>query len=140
MPVGAAAAVAAVFNTPLATVMFALEEIVGDLHAPVLGSVVLASATSWGVLRLLRGNSPLFKVPQYQLMNPVEFVIYAVLGLVAGLVSVSFAKLLLEMRERFLRYPKWTVWFQPVTGGLCGGLIGWFVPQVMGVGYGYVAN
>lgn len=129
MPVGAAAAVAAVFNTPLAAVMFALEEIVGDLHAPVLGSVVL-----------LRGNSPLFKVPQYQLMNPVEFVIYAVLGLVAGLVSVSFAKLLLEMRERFLRYPKWTVWFQPVTGGLCGGLIGWFVSQVMDLGYGYVAN
>src|SRR5271168_897972 len=49
VPVGAAAAIAAAFNTPLAAVMFALEEIVGDLHAPVLGSVVLASATSWGV-------------------------------------------------------------------------------------------
>ena len=64
IPVGTAAAVAAAFNTPLAAVVFALEEIVGDLHAPVIGSVVLASATSWGVLRLLLGNSPLFKVPQ----------------------------------------------------------------------------
>lgn len=138
VPVGAAAAIAAAFNTPLAAVMFALEEIVGDLHAPVLGSVVLASATSWGVLRLILGNSPLFKVPQYQLVNPAEFAVYAVLGVAAGFVSVAFAKLLLGMRERFVRLPRRTIWFQPVAGGLLVGLLGWFVPQVMGVGYGYV--
>jgi CIC family chloride channel protein len=138
LPVGAAAAIAAAFNTPLAAVLFALEEIVGDLHAPVLGSVVLASATSWGVLRLLLGNSPLFKVPQYQLVHPAEFAIYALLGVAGGLVSVAFTKLLLSLRERFLRLPAKTLWFQPVAGGLLVGLVGWFVPQVMGVGYGYV--
>ncbi|MGC1453010.1 MAG: chloride channel protein [Candidatus Sulfotelmatobacter sp.] len=138
LPVGAAAAIAAAFNTPLAAVLFALEEIVGDLHAPVLGSVVLASATSWCVLRLLLGNSPLFKVPQYQLVHPVEFAVYAVLGVAGGLVSVAFTKLLLGMRARFLRLPQETVWFQPLAGGLLVGLVGWFVPQVMGVGYGYV--
>jgi len=140
LPVGAAAAIAAAFNTPLAAVLFALEEIVGDLHAPVLGSVVLASATSWMVLRLLLGNHPLFKVPEYQLVNPLEFGIYAVLGIAGGLVSVSFTKLLLGMRARFLRFPKKTVWFQPVAGGLLVGLIGLFVPQVLGVGYGYVGD
>src|SRR6184192_1524786 len=117
LPVGAAAAIAAAFNTPLAAVAFALEEIVGDLHAPVLGSVVLASATSWGVLRLLLGNNPLFKVPQYELVHPAEFAVYAVLGLAGGLVSVAFTKLLLRMRERFLRFSPKTLWFQPVAGG-----------------------
>ena len=140
LPVGAAAAIAAAFNTPIAAVLFALEEIVGDLHAPVLGSVVLASATSWMVLRLLLGNNPLFKVPQYQLVNPLEFGIYAVLGVAGGLVSVSFTKLLLGMRARFLRFPKKTVWFQPVAGGFLVGLMGLFVPQVLGVGYGYVGD
>jgi chloride channel protein, CIC family len=138
LPVGAAAAIAAAFNTPLAAVLFALEEIVGDLHARVLGSVVLASATSWCVLRLLLGNSPLFKVPQYQLVHPAEFAVYAVLGVAGGLVSVAFTKLLLSMRARFLRLPQKTVWFQPLVGGLLVGLVGWFVPQVMGVGYEYV--
>jgi chloride channel protein, CIC family len=138
IPVAAAAAIAAAFNTPLAAVLFALEEIVGDLHAPVLGSVVLAAATSWGVLRLLLGNDPLFKVPQYQLVNPWEFAIYAVLGVAGGLVSVAFTKLLLGMRERFLRFPHSTLPFQPVIGGVLVGLMGWFVPQVMGVGYEHV--
>ena len=140
LPVGAAAAIAAAFNTPLAAVLFSLEEIMGDLHAPVLGSVVLASATSWMVLRLLLGNNPLFKVPQYQLVHPLEFAVYAVLGVAGGLVSVAFTKLLLGMRERFLRFPQNTVWFQPVAGGLLVGLMGLFVPQVLGVGYGYVGD
>src|SRR5215469_16661871 len=73
IPVGAAAAIAAAFNTPLAAVLFALEEIVGDLNAPVMGAVVLASATAWMVLRLFLGDHPLFKVPQYQLVHPAEF-------------------------------------------------------------------
>ena len=138
VPVGAAAAVAAAFNTPLAAVLFALEEVVGDLHAPVLGSVVLASATSWAMLRLLLGNDPLFKVPQYQLVSPWEFGVYAVLGVLGGLVSVAFTKLLVGMRERFLRLPRKTVWFQPLAGGLLVGVMGWFVPQTLGVGYTYV--
>jgi CIC family chloride channel protein len=140
IPVGAAAALAAAFNTPLAAVLFSLEEVMGDLHAPVLGSVVLASATSWAVLRLSLGNHPLFRVPQYQLVHSLEFAVYAVLGVAGGLVSVTFTRLLLGMRERFLRLPESTLWFQPVVGGLLVGLTGWFVPQVLGVGYGYVGD
>jgi CIC family chloride channel protein len=110
------------------------------LNAPVLGSVVLASATSWAMLRLLLGNDPLFKVPQYQLVSPVEFLIYAVLGLFGGLLSVAFTKLLLRLRERFLRLPRKTMWFQPAIGGVVVGIMGWFVPQTLGVGYSYVGQ
>ena len=140
IPVGAAAAIAAAFNTPLAAVLFALEEVVGDMHAPVLGSVVLASATSWAVLRLLLGNDPLFKVPNYQLVSPWEFLLYALLGVLGGLMSVAFVKFLTWMRARFMRLPRKTQWMQPLAGGLLVGIMGWFVPQTLGVGYGYVGN
>ncbi len=135
VPVGGAAALAAAFNTPIAAVLFSLEEIMGDLHAPILGSVVLSSATSWMVLHLLLGDDPLFHVTAYHLVNPLEFGAYAVLGVVGGLGSVGFVKLLLGLRQWFLDLPKRTTWFQPVAGGLTVGLMGFFLPQVLGVGY-----
>ncbi|HEY7634561.1 MAG TPA: chloride channel protein [Gemmatimonadales bacterium] len=138
VPVGGAAALAAAFNTPIAAVLFSLEEIMGDLHAPILGSVVLSSATSWMVLHLVLGDEPLFHVTAYHLTNPAEFAVYAVLGVVGGLGSVWFVKLLLSLRQWFLDLPGWTTWFQPVAGGLTVGIMGYFLPQVLGVGYSEV--
>jgi CIC family chloride channel protein len=92
------------------------------------------------VLHLILGDEPLFHVPAYQLVNPFEFIVYALLGLLGGLGSVCFVKLLLYIRSRFRTLPKSTVWLQPVAGGLTVGLIGWFLPEVLGVGYGYVES
>ena len=120
--------------------LFSLEEVMGDMHAPVLGSIVLSSATSWIVLHLLLGDEPLFHVPAYQLVHPVEFLFYAVLGVVGGLVSVAFVKLLLWLRKHFRRCPS-----RPVVAagggrpaGRPAGLV--LCPQVLGVGYGYVSQ
>ena len=111
------------------------------MHAPVLGSVVSASATSWVMLRLLLGNDPLFQVPSYQLVSPWEFLLYAVLGVLGGLMSVAFTKLLLWMRAKFMRFPRKTsVGCEPLAGGLLVGIMGWFVPQVLGVGYSHVGS
>jgi chloride channel protein, CIC family len=138
VPVGCSAALATAFNTPIAAVLFSLEEILGDLHAPVIGSVVVGSATAWMVLHLILGDQPLFHVPAYRLVSPLEFGIYVILGVVGGLGSVGFVKLLLKLRLLFRRLPASTVWFQPAIGGLFVGLLGWFVPEVLGVGYDYV--
>ena len=138
IPVGSSAALAAAFNTPIAAVLFSLEEILGDLHANVLGTVVISSATSWMVLHLILGDEPLFHVPAYHLVNPAEFGFYAVLGLVGGLGSVAFVKLLLLIRLAFKRLPPSTAWIQPAAGGLFVGLLALAVPEVLGVGYDYV--
>lgn len=138
IPVGCSAALAAAFNTPIAAVIFTLEEIMGDLHATVLGTAVLSSAASWMVLHYFLGDDPLFHVPAYSLVHTSELAVYAVLGVVGGLGSVVFVKLLLAMRKRFLRLPKTTVWLQPVIGGITVAALGYFYPEVMGVGYNYI--
>lgn len=140
IPVGSAAALAAAFNTPIAAVLFSLEEVLGDLHAKVLGSIVLSAATSWMVLHLLLGDEPLFHVPAYQLVHPVEFAVYALLGAAGGLVSVAFVKLLLRMRRTFRTWPAGTTWLQPAAGGLVVGMLGLAVPGVLGVGYDHVGR
>jgi len=138
VPVGCSAALAAAFNTPIAAVLFSLEEILGDMHAPVLGTTVIASAASWMVLHLILGDQPLFHTPAYQLVHPAEFGVYAILGVAGGLASVWFVKLLLAIRKIFLTLPKRTQWAQPAVGGLAVGVMGWFMPQVLGVGYDFV--
>ena len=138
IPVGAAAAISAAFNTPIAAVIFSLDDIVGDLHAPVLGSVVLASATSWMVLHLSLGNDPLFRVPQYALFHPIEFVFYAILGCLGGVFGGAFIRSVLWLRAKFKTFPARTVWVQPLAGGIVVGVAGLVVPQVLGVGYVHI--
>lgn len=135
VPIGAAAALSAAFNTPVAAVLFALEEIIGDLNAALIGSTVVASVTAVIVERSILGNEALFRVPPYHLVHPAELLAYAGLGIVGGLVSLAFCKGLLRARQLFSRMPAMTRVFQPAMGGLAVGIILVFVPQVMGVGY-----
>ena len=138
IPVGAAGALAAAFNTPVAAVLFALEEIIGDMNATLIGSAVVASVASVVVERSILGNEPLFHVPAYHLVHPAELIAYAGLGIVGGLVSLIFCKSLLWLRGLFLRLPPRTKILQPAMGGVVIGLVLVVSPAIMGVGYDYV--
>lgn len=135
VPVGAAGALAAAFNTPVAAVLFALEEIIGDMNAPLIGSTVVASVASVIVERSILGNEPLFHVPTYHLVHPAELAAYAVLGIAGGLLSVLFCKGLLGARRLFLNLPPRTRLIQPAIGGLVIGTLLLYSPSIMGVGY-----
>ncbi len=100
VPVGAAGALAAAFNTPVAAVLFALEEIIGDMNASLLGSAVVASVASVVVERSILGNEPLFRVPEYHLQHPAELLAYAALGIVGGIVSVVVLQVVCWASER----------------------------------------
>jgi len=138
IPVASAAALSAAFNTPVAAVLFALEEVIGDLNAALLGSTVVASVASVIVERSILGNSPIFHVPEYHLISPAELAAYVLLGFAGAAFSLGFCKGLLQLRALFLRLPIQTRIYQPAIGGVIIGAILIFFPQVLGVGYEYV--
>lgn len=138
LPIGAAAALSAAFNTPVAAVLFALEEIIGDMNAALIGSTVVASVTAVIVARSILGDETLFRVPAYALVDPSELIGYAILGIVGGILSLAFTKGLLRARRFAYGMPQWTRILQPAMGGLVIGLMLNVTPEVMGVGYQFV--
>jgi chloride channel protein, CIC family len=137
-PVGAAAGLAAAFNAPISAVLFVIEEVIGTWSAGILGAVVLSAVAAVVVMRLFLGAEPLFQVPPYSMAHATELLSYAVLGVIGGITSLIFAKLLPWVRARARRLPRWSLYIQPALAGMIIGSIGIRFPQIMGAGYDYM--
>jgi chloride channel protein, CIC family len=131
---GAASAIAAAFNAPIAGVFFSLEIVLGEITGNALGLILVAAVTSSMFTQAVSGSSPAFQVPAYTFVSVWQLPLYLVLGLLAGPVSAAYVYLLYFMQDRF---HGWHI-PQPLktaSAGLAVGLVGIFLPQVMGVGY-----
>ena len=134
-PVGAAAGVAAAFNTPITAVLLVIEAVIGSWNAGVLGSIVLSAVSAVVVSRSFLGNEPLFRVPEFQFRDPLELVAYVVMGIAGGFVSVAFVRIIFRVRERLSEFPPWRHYALPLGSGFLVGCIGLGLPGVMGAGY-----
>ena len=134
-PVGGAAGLAAAFNAPVSAVLFVIEEVIGNWSAGVLGAIVLSAISSVVVARAFLGGQPLFRIPVFHLVHPWELLAYAVLGIIGGISSLAFVKFISYARPRLRALPSWTYYVQPAAAGLAIGVIGLWLPQVMGAGY-----
>jgi CIC family chloride channel protein len=112
-PVGAAAGLAAAFNAPISAVLFVIEEVIGTWSASALGAIVLAAVSSAVVMRSFLGGEPMFRVPAYTLAHPAELLAYAVLGVVSGILSLAFTRIIAYFRPKLRGLPEWTNYFQP---------------------------
>jgi len=132
---GAAGGIAATFNAPLAGVFFAMELILSDFAAQSFGMVVLSSVTASVIGRAALGNAPFLDLPAFTVHHVQEYLLFALLGLLAGVVGVGFTRLLYGIEDLCDWAWRGPEWLRPAVGGvLLGGLL-LALPQMYGVGY-----
>ncbi|HOH09185.1 MAG TPA: chloride channel protein [bacterium] len=121
--VGASAGLAAAFNTPLAAVTFAIEEVAGDLNSRFLGRVVLGSVIGALVVYGILGRQPAFSLPDVDKVSWLHYAVVPVVAFFAAGSGALFQRMTLQLRRRVSRQGRMPGWLMP----LCGGLITWII-------------
>jgi CIC family chloride channel protein len=121
--VGAAAALAAAFNTPLAAITFVIEEIIGDFNSRYLGRVILSSVVGAFVVHALIGRQPAFSLPPVERVTWAHYIIVPFAASLAALAGVMFQRMTVGWREHLNQrhIPRWLL---PVMGAFLTWILG----------------
>ena len=136
---GAAAGMSATFNTPIAGVILAIELLLFEFKSRSFIPLVIASTLATAVHMQLLGAGPMFHVAAMNFDIPRGLPFYLLLGGLCGLAAVGFTRLLYWTEDLFEKLPIDELWW-PAIGALGLGIIGYFVPRVLGVGYDTIGD
>jgi len=136
---GAAAGMSATFNTPIAGVILAIELLLFEFKSRSFIPLVIASTLATAVHMRLLGAGPMFSVASMDFGIPRALPFYLILGVLCGLGAVAFSKSLYWVEDQFEKLPVDHLWW-PAIGALGLGIIGYFVPRVLGVGYDTIGD
>jgi chloride channel protein, CIC family len=136
---GAAAGMSATFNTPIAGVILAIELLLFEFKSRSFIPLVIASTLATAVHMQLLGPGPMFSVSAVDFGIPRALPFYLVLGPVCGIAAVLLSKALYWVEDTFEKLPVDELWW-PAIGALFLGIIGFFVPRVLGVGYDTIGD
>lgn len=132
---GAASGIASAYNAPIGGALFVSEIVLGSIAMATLGPLVVASAMATVVSRTIMGGGPLFEVPDFHMVSPLELLAYLALGLLAGGAAPLFLSLL-DWSAKIFRMWRAPAWAVLGAGGLIVGLISVNHPFVWGNGSG----
>ena len=136
---GAAAGMSATFNTPIAGVILAIELLLFEFKSRSFIPLVIASTLATAVHMQFLGAGPMFTVTSMDFGIPRALPFYLILGVICGLAAVGFSRLLYWTEDQFEKLPVDELWW-PAIGALGLGIIGYFVPRVLGVGYDTISD
>jgi CIC family chloride channel protein len=133
---GAAGAIGATFNAPIAGVMFAMEVILGSFAARSFGLVVIASVTSTAISQAVLGREPAFRLMEtFTLVSEWEFLLYLALGVFTGLIALAYVQSVYWFEDSFDDWKLAPGW-KALIGGLGVGALGYFGSDlIFGVGH-----
>ncbi|HUH32376.1 MAG TPA: chloride channel protein, partial [Daejeonella sp.] len=131
---GATAGMSAIFGSPIAAIFLAIELLLFEFSPKSIIPVALACITGAAGHHLLFGAGPVFPMPDVELPSNMALALYSVIGILIGLLSLGITKIVYYIEDGFEKLPVHWVWW-PVIGGLAVGVIGYFYPYTLGVGY-----
>lgn len=131
---GAAAGMAATFGSPVSAVILAVELLLFELRPRSIIPVALAAVTATGVRYSLVGSAAVFPMPNLPLPSGEALTFYIGLGAAIGVAAVWITRMVYAIEDGFEKLPIHWMWW-PALGGLVVGLVGYFAPLTLGVGY-----
>ncbi|MCC6284067.1 MAG: chloride channel protein [Phycisphaerales bacterium] len=136
---GAAAGMSATFGAPVSAVLLAIELLLFEYRARSIIPVALASAAAAGIRLSFDGAGAVFAMPDLHQPTGAALSLYILVGAVLGLVSVLVTRAVYAVEDAFERLPIHWMWW-PALGGLAVGLVGYFYPRTLGVGYSNISD
>jgi H+/Cl- antiporter ClcA len=131
---GAAGGMTAIFGSPVAAVILAVELLLFELRPRSLIPVALATVAAAGVRYATVGAAPVFPMPGIAEPGMAALAVYVALGALIGLVSVAVTHIVYGIEDAFEKLPVHWMWW-PAIGGIAVGVVGYFAPLTLGVGY-----
>ncbi|MCB9454295.1 MAG: chloride channel protein [Anaerolineaceae bacterium] len=133
---GAASGIAALFNAPIAGVIFALEVILDEFSVRYFSTVVISAVAASVVGRAAFGAAPIFVLPvEYGIKNLWEFMFYPLLGVLGAVVGFAFVRMLYWTEDLFDDWKRPPEWLKPAIGGLLLGVMALLYPVLTGIGW-----
>jgi len=136
---GATAGMTAIFGTPFAAILLAIELLLFEFSSRSFVPVIVACVTGACMHFILFGTTPTFPMPEVSQVSTRGVFAYSIIGLIIGFASVIVTKSIYVIEDWFEKLPIHWMWW-PAIGGLAVGIIGTFAPATLGVGYQNITN
>lgn len=136
---GATAGMAAIFGTPVAAVLLAIELLLFEFSPRSIIPVALACATGAAMHYALFSDAPVFAMPAIPSAGSEAMICYVAMGAVIGLIAAFVTKSVYFIEDLFEKLPVHWMWW-PAIGSLAVGITGYFAPYTMGVGYSNISQ
>ena len=136
---GACAGMAAIFGSPLAAILLAIELLLFEFSPKSVIPVALSCAAGAAMHLVFFGNEPVFKMPDIPVASGVALTTYVILGAITGVIAAGVSKSVYLLEDYFEKLPVHWMWW-PAIGAVAVGLTGYFAPVTLGVGYSNITG